>query len=278
MGVVLFSLLAAAAFAWGNVLQRRAFVRIAQLGAPKGAWGWTRTVLAEPSWALGMLLSSVGALLQYYAMARWNLSVVQPILSANPLMTTVLGWWMLGEKADRRTLLALLLCVAGIFLMGWVGPEAEGRAGMLFWPFALALATAMVLLHFAPLGSAEMRYALSAGVGFGLSSILYKGVVEYWHFEEGLRVAAGNLVGRPETWAYVIAYTAAFFASQVALARGRALVVVPFSAAVGSALPALAGILVFGEPLGVLKGAALALVFLASALFLPWHRLRNGRR
>jgi drug/metabolite transporter (DMT)-like permease len=277
MGVVLFSLLAAAAFAWGNVLQRRAFVRIARFGAPQGAWGWARTVLVEPSWALGMLLSSVGALLQYYAMAQWNLSVVQPILSANPLMTTVLGWWMLDEKADRRTLLALALCVAGIFLMGWVGPEAKGHTGTLFWPFVLVLAVSMAVLHFAPLGSAEMRYALSAGVGFGLSSILYKGVVAFWHFEEGLRVALGTLVVRPEAWAYVVAYTAAFFASQVALARGRALVVVPFSAAVGSALPALAGILVFGEPVGLLKGTALALVFLASALFLPWHRLRNRR-
>ena len=66
---------------------------------------------------------------------------------------------------------------------------------------------------------------------------------------------------------YVVTYGIAFLYSQISFSRGRALFIIPFSAAVGAAVPTLAGALVFSEAFPLGKAISVALVLTGAALF-----------
>jgi len=72
----------------------------------------------------------------------------------------------------------------------------------------------------------------------------------------------------------VATYSIAFLYSQVSFSRGRALFIIPFSAAVGAAVPTLAGALVFSEAFPVGKAISVILVLIGASLFI----VRRPRR
>ena len=114
----------------------------------------------------------------------------------------------------------------------------------------------------------EVRYSAYAVLGFGLSSILWKSMSGIWVIHPPVNLV--DWLIEPRIYGFMIAYGGGFAFSQVALTRGRALFVIPFSAALGAALPILAGAFVFHEPFPLAKILATAMVILGSLLFV--HR------
>jgi len=105
---------------------------------------------------------------------------------------------------------------------------------------------------------AEIVDSLCAGVGFGLSAVVYKSISL-----EGLFPPPIDL----RIFVFAILYMSAFFCSQIGLRRGRALFVIPLSAAIGLIVPVLGGLVVFGEPFPFQKIIVMVLVLAGSVLF-----------
>ena len=210
-------------------------------------------------WLGGMFVSLIATLLYYAAMARYNISLVQPFMALNPALTAILGWKILGEMMSRKIALGIILIFCGILIDGTLAGEAAG--GVLsqetIWIYTgvmLAL-LAMACLIFR---KTEITDALCTGVGFGLSAIFFKSISL-----DGLNPLPIDL----RIFAFAILYIAAFICSQIGLRRGRALFVIPLSAAIGLVVPAIGGLVVFGEPFPAQKIAVIVLVFAGSILF-----------
>ena len=116
--------------------------------------------------------------------------------------------------------------------------------------------------------------SLIMGMGFGLSAAFYKSLAMDFDLDHIEFSSVANLLFDFRTLGYVATYSIAFLYSQVSFSRGRALFIVPFSAAVGAAVPTLAGALVFSEAFPMGKAISVTLVLIGACLFI----VRRPRR
>jgi multidrug transporter EmrE-like cation transporter len=161
---------------------------------------------------------------------------------------------------SRKIAFAIILIFCGILIDGTLAGEVPGGtySEKMLWIYA---GSALALLAVACLvfRKAEIVDSLCAGIGFGLSAVFYKSISL-----DGLFPPPVDL----RIFVFAILYIAAFFCSQIGLRRGRALFVVPLSAAIGLIVPVLSGLMVFGEPFPFQKIIVILLVFTGSVLFI----------
>ena len=245
----LLTLSSAIGLAFGNIL----------MSIGLRAAGSVKSLAVNKFWLGGLFLSVVATLLYYTAIARYNISLVQPFMALNPALTALLGWKILGEKMTRKIAFAIALIFGGLLIEGTLAGEASGglRSGEMLWLYAGAVLAllAVVCLVFR---KTEITDSLCAGVGFGLSAVFYKSISL-----DGLFPPPIDL----RIFALAALYIAAFICSQLGLRRGRALFVIPLSAAIGLIVPVLGGLAVFGEPFPLQKIIVVVLVFAGSILF-----------
>jgi len=105
------------------------------------------------------------------------------------------------------------------------------------------------------------------GVGFGVSAAFYKSVAMDFDLDAVNALTVFGLLLDPRVWGYVATYGIAFLYSQISFSRGRALFIIPFSAAVGAAVPTLAGAIVFSEAFPIGKIISVTLVLIGAGLF-----------
>lgn len=224
-------------------------------------------VLGNGFWWLGIACSAIATLGYYIAMARYDLSQVQPMMVLNPVLTALMGFWLLKEKLTKRIIIAICFVVAGLtYSVETMGGATGSQNVPMLWSYAGAL-TAVTLLAHVWCKNREMVDSLIMGVGFGLSAAFYKSMAMDFDLDNlGVDTVLGLLLDA-RLWGYVVTYTIAFLYSQISFSRGRALFIVPFSAAVGAAVPTLAGGLVFAESFPMGKVVSVTLVLIGAALF-----------
>lgn len=289
--IYVFCLTAAFAFALGNILQKKGLhqTRIESNSLAQMVWA---TVKDLP-WIAGISLSVIGTLAYYYAMGQWPISQVQAILALNPVITAILGIFILKETWDRSTIAGVVMVLIGVGLINIQHPVVESQVQGFFWPAALIFVAALLLLLmfawfpgiFGRKGEVsktsqyrqgEWLFSLMTGLGFGLSAVFYKVFSLSFSMDEPLSSLSGSslVVGL----LYVLTYVIGFFASQAALSFGRALFVVPFSAAIGTIVPLLAGMLLLGEGGNLFKWLGVLFISWALFLFVPRGDFANIHR
>ena len=246
----LLTLSSAVGLAFGNILESIG------LRAANSA----KSLVKNKFWLGGLCSSIIATLLYYAAMAKYNISLVQPFMALNPALTAILGWKILGEKTTRKIVFAIALIFCGLLIDGTLAGEASGglRPKETLWIYAGAVLV-LLAVFCSIFRASEIVDSLCAGVGFGLSAVFYKSISL-----DGLFPPPIDL----RIFAFTVLYLAAFLCSQIGLRRGRALFVIPLSAAVGLIVPAIGGIVVFGEPFPPQKVIVLLLVFAGSILFI----------
>ncbi|HSQ42488.1 MAG TPA: DMT family transporter [Fibrobacteraceae bacterium] len=275
----------AALLALGNILQKIGLSRIAHLMHPKRPLEWIAMTARNSLWWIGIVVSAVATIGYFGALGKYNLSLVQPLMALNPVLTALVGWLCLKEHLDTRTGWGIFFVVAGLVFTGVHGKEMHGvESNTILWAYATLLAMVILgvrlLVHMF-----EARKSVIGGIGFGLSALFMKSLEGHFVALGGLNLqgagewfgpAGRTILSQPEIWGrflgFTLAYGLGFVYTQVGLTQGRALFVVPLSAAVGMLVPSVAGILVFQEPCGPLKTLAIALILLGSLLFV---RLRD---
>jgi len=245
----LLTLSSAIGLAFGNILVSIGLRAVNSIGS----------LAKNRFWLGGMFVSLVATLLYYGAMARYNISLVQPFMALNPALTAILGWKILGELMSRKVAFGVVLIFCGILIDGTLAGEAAGglSSDEMLWIYAGAV-LALLAVFCLFFRKTEITDSLCAGAGFGLSAIFYKSIALESLFPPPIDL---------RIFAFTVLYIAAFICSQIGLRRGRALFVIPLSAAIGLIVPAIGGLVVFGEPFPPQKIAVIALVFAGSILF-----------
>ncbi|MBP5248130.1 MAG: DMT family transporter [Fibrobacter sp.] len=265
---------AAVCFAFGNVLAKSGVAKSGEKADIHHPIRFIVSFLTSKRWWTGFCLSAMGNVGNYTAMALYNLSLVKPISALNPVLTAIFGRIFLKEPINRRVIAAIFCVLCGLLFASSEVGEAPGVQNI---P-ALCVFVGILLVfaftsHFI-FKSPEVGDSITMGTCYGLSDVLYKSLA-IDATAKGIELSADEFlywIADVRVWAFVATYLTAFVFTQVAFSRGRALFVIPFSAAIGAVVPILAGALVFAEPFPPAKIMSITLVILGSCLFIASPR------
>ena len=153
---IFFGLLTSFCFALGSLLAQRGY----HLGpAPWGAWitlvgnsailagahflfyPETRFLAAENLIfvGVGLLVPGVARVLSFRGVRVLGSSITSTIVNTTPVFSTVLAITVLGERPGPLVIAGVLLTVAGLITVSWVGATAKYRQIELLFPLLCAL-------------------------------------------------------------------------------------------------------------------------------------------
>ncbi len=114
------ALLGAVFMSFGAQYQHRGVQKVERLTQVNGGAGLTGAqlvnLLRRPSWVAGTGMLGLAIVCQLAALSFAPLILVQPLGAISLVITTLLNARISGHKPTRRSITAIALCVAGIFL------------------------------------------------------------------------------------------------------------------------------------------------------------------
>ncbi len=221
----------------------------------KGALKTIRAFLANVSWLEAQLLMFLGTFVHSLALIFGPLSVVAPIHTSGVVLLAVLAIVKLGERAGLIDWTGIGCTFAGLIFLGISLAGTTGSASAhnnFFTVFFIALlyatAGACFLNAFLKKGAREpVLIAIGTGVLLGLNDILEK---LFWP-DAGNRLWNEGFLHvflSPYLWMIIAIAVVTLFMNQVALQRGKAIVVIPVVNSLSNLIPILVGLMAFGEP------------------------------
>jgi drug/metabolite transporter (DMT)-like permease len=245
---VVLALLAAVAFAAGNVFQQKG-----TLETPAGGDDprFLVQILRRPVWLAGALLQMMGWILQAAALNQGPLIVVQSLTMLSLVIALPLGARLTGQQVGRREMVGALAVVLGISLFLSVGAPSGGTAhpsASAWWSAGLT-SLALVTIAFA-LGrrthgaTRALLFGSGAGIAFGLQAAVTKVFVG----ELGHGVQA--LLSSWTVYVLIVSAVTGFALMQSALKTGVLAPAIASSNALTLFGSVMLGITVFGESLG----------------------------
>ena len=224
-----------------------------------------RSLLLEPKWLLGMGVQAGGFVLYVVALALAPLSLVQATAAGGIGILAIMVARITHVPLTRGERIGAAVSVVGLALLGvsLLSSHGEGSGATRWWvgiwlAASAGAAAACVLL---------LPRAIGRGAAWGIAS--------------GILFAAGDVAtkmavsGRIEDAAFLAAlilfYSAGTAVLQAAFQRGSALTTAGLSTLLTNALPILAGMILFHEPLpsgwiGAVRIAAFAAVVAGAVL------------
>ena len=245
--------LAGAVFmSFGAQYQHRGVTKVERLSGQAAAKGLTGgqmfRLLSRPSWVVGTVMLILAIVCQLGALSVAPLIVVQPLGAVSLVITTLLNARISGHAPTRRSAIAIVACVGGIFVFVLIAAifatERDVTQGDLI--IILALLGVLIVVFAAmwiwlrkKMGA--LFYIMAAGVVYGFVATLAKVVIK--------RLQAGQF-----EWLTLICLLALLAATgvgayfvQTAYASGPPDLVIAGLTVVDPIVAVLIGLLVLGE-------------------------------
>ena len=263
--VVLLSLLAALAFAFGNVLQQKGTLDVpAEANDPR----FLAQILERPVWLVGGALQGAGWILQAAALDRGSLVVVQSLTTTSLVMALPLGVRFTNQQVSRRVVVGAIVMVLGItgfLLVGSPHGGTSNPSAQAWWTTGI-LATALVaLLTAGALRRTGAMRALFFGSAAGICFALQASVTKV--FVGLIGDGAHAILSSWTIYALIVSALVGFGLQQSALKSGVLAPAMASSNAVTMVASILIGVTTFGEALSSGDNRlAPALIGLAAAL------------
>lgn len=225
-------------------------------------------------WTIGYIAALVAWLLHVGALSMAPLSIVQAALAGGFVFLAVLADRFFGHELGRREWGGVLLAAAGLAFLAGTAGQVKGEqsdysmlAILGFEVAMIGLGALLIVGERGRFGEGSWRGVLlgaGAGVLFTVTHIAIKALT-------GDVKGVLDLVS-PWTLLVVIGGVVAFFVSARSLQIGKAVPVIAATSIAGNATSILAGVVVFGDPIGsdpliaTLRIAAFGLIVVAAAL------------
>ena len=235
-----------------------------------------RDLFRSKWWSIGWAVAGVAFALHVAALTLAPLSIAQAVLAGGLVFLAVLAERFFGFQLGRRQWVGIILVAVSLGLLtltGGGGGEANSSysvAGMIvFEAIAIGVGALLVVSHAIERIPIQrgLLLGIAAGLGFGISDVAIKAL-------------SGDLADGPlellSPWTAVIlvAAVAAFFASARSLQIGDGVAVIAVTSVAANLSTIVAGLAVFGDPLGdnplVIVARVIAFVaILAGAALIP---------
>jgi len=275
---VLLALASSLCYALASVLQQRA--ASAQPDERNLRFGLLARLALQPAWVLGVGADVAGYALQFLALGKGTLVVVQPLLVCGLLFALPAGAALNGRRLDRGDWLGALLTCAGLAVFLAVADPARGRPGapLGVWIPLLALSalgTACLVVLAVGGGRRRKAVALSAGAG-----ILYGAAAALTKTTAHLLYKAGVLAVATDWHLYLlVAFGAAgMLLGQSAFQAGELDLSLPTMSVVDPVVSVLIGALALREAVRFTPAAALSEMASLAALSVGVFLLARSKR
>ncbi len=182
------ALLGAVFMSFGAQYQHRGVQKVERLTATDGGAGLTGgqlwNLLRRPSWVVGTVMLGLAIVCQLSALSFAPLILVQPLGAISLAITTLLNARISGHRPTRRSLSAIALCVAGIFVFVTIAAlyatETPISDGQLITVLVILLVVAIVLTStwlWLRSRVGALFYIVAAGIMYGFVATLAKVVI-----------------------------------------------------------------------------------------------------
>ncbi|APZ34456.1 multidrug DMT transporter permease [Microbacterium aurum] len=182
------ALLGAVFMSFGAQYQHRGVQKVERLTATDGGAGLTGgqlwNLLRRPSWVVGTVMLGLAIVCQLSALSFAPLILVQPLGAISLVITTLLNARISGHRPTRRSLSAIALCVAGIFVFVTIAAlyatETPISDGQLITVLVILLVVAIVLTStwlWLRSRVGALFYIVAAGIMYGFVATLAKVVI-----------------------------------------------------------------------------------------------------
>lgn len=182
------ALLGAVFMSFGAQYQHRGVQKVERLTATAGGTGLTGgqiwNLLRRPSWVAGTVMLGLAIVCQLTALSFAPLILVQPLGAVSLVITTLLNARISGLKPTRRSLTAIGLCVAGIFVFVTIAAlyatETPISDGQLITVLLILAGVAIVLTGlwlWLRTRMGALFYIVAAGIMYGFVATLAKVVL-----------------------------------------------------------------------------------------------------
>jgi multidrug transporter EmrE-like cation transporter len=225
-------------------------------------------------WSIGWGVAAIGFALHAAALSLAPISIGQAVLAGGLVFLAVLAERFFGFEVGRRQWVGIALVAVSLAVLTTTGAGSSGAnsdysmVGMVtFEGVALVTGVLLVLSHAADRHPVQVGVplGLAAGIGFGMSDVAVKGFSGDF---------AGGPLGLLSPWMVLILSAAlfSFFASARSLQVGEAVAVIAVTSVAANLSTIIAGVAVFGDPLGSgtlevgARVAAFALIIVGTGL------------
>jgi drug/metabolite transporter (DMT)-like permease len=270
IGLVLAAL-SAVATSLGFLLRHRGAVDCEAVD-PRHLVRSTGALFRNRWWIYGFVLAILAYLCHAGALATISLSIIQAVLAGGIVVMAVVAERVFNLEVGRRQWLGVALATAGLILLALTGDVRSGQRTAEYAPAAMIAFAGGV--GFVGVAALLVGWRRGHGIALGVSTALLLTVthVAFKAASGKADAGLGALLATPYPYVVVAGGAVAFFASARSLQLGPAVPVIAVTAIVGNAAGIVAGIVVFGDPLGsgaatvVPRVLAFALVVAASML------------
>jgi drug/metabolite transporter (DMT)-like permease len=198
-------------------------------------------------WTIGWSVSVVAFLLHVAALSLLPLSLAQAVISGGFVLLAVLAERYFGFSLGRRQWVGVSLVAGALALLGITAHSDSGSSAeysvaamLLFEGAAILLGLGLIFSHRLRRARAQRGVLLgaAAGLSFGVSDIAIKAI-------------SGDVAGGLHWIALALcAAIVGFFASARSLQVGEGVAVIAVTSVAANMSAILAGVLVFGDPMG----------------------------
>jgi drug/metabolite transporter (DMT)-like permease len=237
-------------------------------------------------WTVGYVAALVAWVLHIGALSVAPLSIVQSALAAGFVFLAVLADRFFGFDLGRREWTGVLLAAGGLAFLALTAGQVKGEQSEYGLAAIVAFEVAMVAIG--ALLIAGQRRRLSSETHTGVLLGAGAGVL-FTVTHVAIKALTGEVSGpldllSPWTAVIVGGGVVAFFVSARSLQVGKAVPVIAATSIAGNATAILAGVMVFGDPVGsdpliaTLRIAAFGLIVIAAALIPGPLRAAHGTK
>lgn len=226
-------------------------------------------------WTIGYGAAFVAWLLHIGALALAPLSIVQAALAGGFVFLAVLAERFFGFELGRREWAGVVLSAVGLAFLAVTAGEVKGKQSE--YDLAPIIGFELGMVAIGALLIAGQRGRFGSGSREGVLLGAGAGAL-FTVTHVALKALTGDVSGpldvilSPWTLIVIAGGVIAFFASARSLQVGKAVPVIAATSIAGNATAILAGVVVFGDPIGsdpllaTLRIAAFALVVIAAAM------------
>ncbi len=269
---VVMALVATTMINYSGYMQKRELDQLPLIGSQKALETAKAFISCRP-WLEAQGLQFAGTFIKGIAVGLAPLSVVQPINTAGIAVLAVLAITRLGERPSISDWLGIGTIMVGLILLGRTLIGVPSKA-FSYNPFVLWF---FVLFFFAAAGlslyngfakkhpNAPNLIAVASGVLIGLNAVIIKlgwNDIGSRFWEHGFR----NSLLSPYLPIILLLPLLTLVLDQVAMQRGKAIVVVPITTGMSNLIPIIIGILAMHEPMP--STAGMFVLRLASIVFI----------
>lgn len=269
--VVVLSLVAAALYALGTVLQQREAAKASTEDAAKASF--LLTLARKPQWIAGIVADGLGFACQAVALTMGRIVVVQPLMAASVVFALPIKAKLEKQKVSRRQMVGALAVAGGLGAFLVAGDPSGGRDAPTPHAWIIAGVAIAVVCAGLVLGargrSPEVRAAMlgsTTGILFGATAALTKGLGEI--------VSDENIWSVFTSWqlyALLVVGYAGTAINQASLQTGALGAAIATQTALNPITSIALGVFAFdeslhGSPLGVI-GVTLSLAVMIGGLF-----------